>query len=77
VPLLLPIVCGSSTTAHAYIEGGTPTLGKLTNDAVHIVVLQVDKVNLEKRVILFNKMAEREKVSRRLPAAPSQPVGSK
>jgi HEAT repeat protein len=55
---LLLIVCACSTPAHAYIEGQTPTLGKLTNDAVHIVVLQVDKVNLEKRVIIFNKIAD-------------------
>jgi hypothetical protein len=58
LPLLLLIVCGFSSPALAYIEGGTPTLGKLIKDASHIVVLQVDRVNLEKRVILFNKIAD-------------------
>src|SRR5262249_32937412 len=58
LPLLLLIVCGPAAPAHGYIEGGTPTLGKLTNDAVHIVALQVDRVSLEKRVILFNKIAD-------------------
>jgi HEAT repeat protein len=58
LPLLPLIVCGSAAPAHAYIEGGTPTLGKLTNDAVHVVVLRVDKVNLERRVIIFNKIAD-------------------
>jgi HEAT repeat protein len=58
LPLLLLLVFGYSTPAHAYIEGGTPTLGKLMSDSVHIVVLQVDKVSREKRVIVFNKIAD-------------------
>jgi HEAT repeat protein len=58
LPLLLVIAFSLPTSAHGYIEGGTPTLGKLANDAVHIVVLQVDKVSREKRAILFNKIAD-------------------
>src|SRR5258708_4173281 len=35
-----------------------PTLGKITADSSNIVVLQVDKVNREKQVIIFKKVAD-------------------
>jgi HEAT repeat protein len=38
--------------------GSYPTLGKLTADSRHIVVLQVDKVSRDKQVVLFKKAAD-------------------
>ena len=35
-----------------------PTLGQVINDATHIVVLEVEKVSLEKRVIIYKKLAD-------------------
>src|SRR5947209_12650769 len=58
LPLLLLLVCGLPTRGLAYIEGGSPTLGRLTKEAVHIVVLRVDRVSLERRVIVFRKVAD-------------------
>jgi HEAT repeat protein len=43
--------------AQGYIDV-SPTLGRLINQSSHIVVLRVEKVNLEKRAILFQKVAD-------------------
>ncbi|HLY07741.1 MAG TPA: HEAT repeat domain-containing protein [Planctomycetota bacterium] len=43
--------------AHAYIDA-TPTLGKLMKDSSDIVVLEVVKVNPEKRIIIYKKVAD-------------------
>ncbi len=43
--------------ARAYVDG-TPSLGKLMTDATHIVVLRVETVSQEKRVIIFKKMTD-------------------
>jgi HEAT repeat protein len=43
--------------AHAYIDS-TPSLGKVLKDASNIVLLQVDKINLEKRIIIYKKLAD-------------------
>jgi HEAT repeat protein len=43
--------------AWAYI-GSFPTLGKLTADSPQIVVTQVDRVNRDRRAVLFQKVAD-------------------
>ena len=43
--------------APGYIDV-SPTLGRLINQSSHIVVLRVEMVNLEKRAILFHKVAD-------------------
>lgn len=48
---------GWATPARAYIDV-TPTLGRLVNDASNVVVLQVEKVSREKRVIIYKKVAD-------------------
>jgi HEAT repeat protein len=40
-----------------YVDNA-PTLGKIINDSSHIVVLQIDKVNRAKRVIIYKKVAD-------------------
>jgi HEAT repeat protein len=47
----------SARWAHAYIDA-TPTLGQLMKDSTDIVLLEVLKVNPEKRVILYKKVAD-------------------
>ncbi len=44
-------------SVQAYIDV-TPTLGRIINDSDHIVLLRVEKVDLERRVILFHKLAD-------------------
>jgi hypothetical protein len=41
----------------AYIAA-MPTLGKVSKDASHIVVLEVDKVSRDKQVVIFKKVAD-------------------
>jgi HEAT repeat protein len=53
----LLVVLGATTPAAAYIDA-SPTLGKLIADANHIVVLQVDKVSRDSRVVIFRKLAD-------------------
>jgi len=48
---------GTSTPAQAFIDF-SPTLGKVISQSDHIVVLEVDKVNREKKVIVFKRVAE-------------------
>jgi HEAT repeat protein len=48
---------GLPAPARAYM-GSYPTLGKMTADSHRIVVLQVDRVSREKRVVLFKKVAD-------------------
>src|SRR5262245_19707393 len=43
--------------ARAYVDG-SPTLGRIINEASTIVVLQVDKVSVETRAVLFRKVAD-------------------
>src|SRR5262245_26839934 len=42
---------------HAYVDWA-PTLGKLMKDASNIVVVKVEKVSQEKRVIIYGKVAD-------------------
>jgi HEAT repeat protein len=53
----LLIVLGTAAPSWAYM-GSYPTLGKLTADSAHIVVLQVDKVSREKQAVIFKKAAD-------------------
>ncbi|MBA2559600.1 MAG: hypothetical protein H0V07_06855, partial [Propionibacteriales bacterium] len=46
-----------TTPAFALIDTG-PTLGTVINDATNIVVVRVDKVNREKRAVIFQKVAD-------------------
>ncbi len=48
---------GAPAPSWAYM-GAYPTLGKLTADASHVVVLRVDRVSREKRVIIFRKVED-------------------
>src|SRR5262249_5254869 len=48
---------GVPAPAQAYI-GSYPTLGKLTADSSHIVVLQVDSVSRDKQVVIFKKIKD-------------------
>src|SRR5262249_30316441 len=43
--------------ANAYIDSA-PTLGRIVNEASHIVVLQVEKVSKEKSVVIYRKIAD-------------------
>jgi HEAT repeat protein len=56
----LLLVSGTTTPAWAFIEVSrvSPTLGRVVRQSTHIVVLQVDKVNRDKQVILFKKIAD-------------------
>ena len=56
LPALL-IALGMATPTRAYIAA-MPTLGKVTTDASHIVVLEVDRVSRDKQVIIFKKIAD-------------------
>src|SRR5262245_6987069 len=53
----LLIVLGTTAPSWAYIAA-MPTLGKVTKDASHIVVLVVDKVSRDKQVVIFKKVAD-------------------
>jgi HEAT repeat protein len=53
----LVLLVPAASPAWAYIAA-MPTLGKITTDSSHIVVLQVDKVNREKQVIIFKRVAD-------------------
>src|SRR5215471_15134790 len=53
----LLIVLGTAAPSWAYIAA-MPTLGKLSNDASHIVVLEVDKVSRDRQVVIFKKIAD-------------------
>src|SRR5215467_14330916 len=56
LPALL-IVLGMAPPTWAYIAA-MPTLGKVTTDVSHIVVLEVVKVSREKQVVIFKKVAD-------------------
>jgi HEAT repeat protein len=53
----MPIVLVAATPTWAYLAA-MPTLGKITVDSRNIVVLQVDKVNRDKQVVIFKKVAD-------------------
>lgn len=55
--LLLLGTFGTPTQSQAFIDF-SPTLGKVISQSDHIVVLEVDKVNREKQVIIFKRIAE-------------------
>ncbi|HVR86802.1 MAG TPA: HEAT repeat domain-containing protein [Planctomycetota bacterium] len=46
----------SARGVHPYIDA-TPTLGQIMKDSTDIVVLEVEKVNAEKRIIIYKKAA--------------------
>jgi HEAT repeat protein len=50
-------VLAAAAPARAYVDA-SPTLGRIANEASHIVVLQVDKINPEKAVVVFKKSAD-------------------
>src|SRR5947207_77558 len=47
----------SAATGRAYVDI-SPTLGYIIKDSTSIVVLEIDKVSLEKRGIIFKKIAD-------------------
>jgi HEAT repeat protein len=49
--------CLCASPAFAYVDG-SPTLGSVIRDSTNIVVLEVVKVNPEKRVIIYKKVAD-------------------
>src|SRR5438105_3264210 len=51
------VIGGLATPAWAYIDAA-PTLAQLTNASTNIVVLRVEKVRREKRVIIYRKVAD-------------------
>jgi HEAT repeat protein len=51
------VLLGTTTPAAAYIAA-MPTLGKLSTDASHIVVLEVDRVSRDRQVVLFKKVSD-------------------
>src|SRR5262245_1959863 len=55
--LLLLVICGTPARSEAYIAA-IPTLGKVIADSDRIVVLRVDKVSRENKVVLFTKVAD-------------------
>jgi HEAT repeat protein len=54
---LLFIFAAPTTPSLAYLAA-MPTLGKIITDSSNIVVLQVDKVNRDKQVVVFKKLAD-------------------
>src|SRR5260370_23611695 len=46
-----------ASPAQAYIDTA-PTLGRVLNDSTNVVVLQVEKVSKERRVIIYRKVAD-------------------
>jgi HEAT repeat protein len=57
--LLLLAILGTPTQARAYLEVSptVPTLGRVVNQSARIVVLQVDRVNREKQVVVYKTVA--------------------
>lgn len=55
--ITLLAVGSTATPATAYVDGAQ-TVGPVIGAATHIVVLRVDKVNPEKRIILYQKVAD-------------------
>src|SRR5262245_186730 len=51
------LALGAAAPTPAYIAA-LPTLGKVTRDAEHVVVLRVDKVSREKQVVILSKVAD-------------------
>src|SRR5439155_14662894 len=51
------ILFGLTTPSRAYIDA-SPTLAQLTKAATNIVVLRVEKVSREKRVLIYRKVAD-------------------
>jgi len=54
---LMLVFLGAPAPSWGYM-GSYPTLGKMTADSSSIVVLQVDKVSREKRVVIYKKVAD-------------------
>src|SRR5262245_21766981 len=54
---LLVMACVPATPARAYVDNA-PSLGRVIEDASNIVVLEVEKVSKEKRVIIYKKVAD-------------------
>lgn len=50
-------LCGLAGPASAYIDS-SPTLGKILNESQHVLILQVDKISVEKRAIIYKKVAD-------------------
>jgi HEAT repeat protein len=50
-------IIGTLIPAHAFVDF-SPTLGKVISQSNHIVVLEVDQVSREKKVIVFKRVAE-------------------
>src|SRR4051812_36510777 len=58
VRLGLVLLLGTLTTpAHAYVDNAL-TLGAVIKQSTNITVVRVDKVNHDKRVIIFKKVAD-------------------
>jgi HEAT repeat protein len=57
VRLLAALLLGAAAVEPRYVDG-SPSLGKIIHDSTNIVVLQVDRVNADKRAILFKKVAD-------------------
>jgi HEAT repeat protein len=55
--LLLTILLASSLSVRAYVDI-TPTLGRIINESRSISIIQVEKVNREKRGIIFTKVED-------------------
>jgi hypothetical protein len=54
---VMPVMLAAASQSGGYLAA-MPTLGKITVDSSNIVVLQVDKVNREKRIVVFKKVAD-------------------
>jgi HEAT repeat protein len=50
----------AAATGRAYVDI-SPTLGYIVKDSTHIVVLEIDKVSVEKRGIIFKKIGDLKK----------------
>jgi HEAT repeat protein len=53
----LVVLLSSALPAQAYLDAA-PTLGRVLNEASHVAVLQVEKVSVDKRAIIFKKVAD-------------------
>jgi hypothetical protein len=60
VLLLLLFFFGTASQSRAFLEVSpvVPTLGRVVNQSTSIVVLQVDKVSREKRVVIYKKVGD-------------------
>src|SRR5262245_48330026 len=56
IPVLLGAL-GNPTPSQAFVDF-SPTLGKVISQSDHIVVLEVDRVNREKQVLVLKRVAE-------------------